>query len=149
MYDLPALEHYMRDRIPMARAMGVRVLHVDDTGLTLTAPLEPNVNHQGTVFGGSAAAIGVLSAWLLVVARLRDAGVAGNVVIQRHTMDYLKPVTGDFLATAEAPSATEWGKALALLARKRPARLELQARLLLDDVVVGRLEGRFVIQPGH
>ncbi|MCC5812160.1 MAG: YiiD C-terminal domain-containing protein [Ectothiorhodospiraceae bacterium] len=147
MPDLHELERYMLDRIPMARAMEVHLEQADESTLTLSAPLTPNVNHQGTVFGGSAAAIGVLSAWLMVVARLRAAGIPGNVVIQSHTMNYLKPIAGDFLAVAQAPAAPDWEKAVSLLGRKRPARLELQAQLLLGDIVVGTLEGRFVVQP--
>ena len=39
------LERRMRADIPLASALGVRVLEVGPAGVLLAAPLAPNVNH--------------------------------------------------------------------------------------------------------
>jgi len=51
------LQTSLHERIPLSRAMGVTVPQAEPTGVVLSAPLAPNVNHSGTVFGGSAAAV--------------------------------------------------------------------------------------------
>ena len=51
-----SLEQYLHAHIPLSAAMGVSVVQVADEAITLSAPLEPNINHRDTVFGGSASA---------------------------------------------------------------------------------------------
>ena len=46
--------------------MGIDVVAAGPDGVTLGAPLEPSINHRDTVFGGSAAAVAILSAWGLL-----------------------------------------------------------------------------------
>ena len=58
-----ALQEYLHGRIPISAAMGVRVLAASPESVVLSAPIEPNVNHRETVFGGSAAAVATLAAW--------------------------------------------------------------------------------------
>ena len=42
------LERYMQRTIPLVGQMQVRVVAFRPTGLTLTAPLAPNINHEQT-----------------------------------------------------------------------------------------------------
>ena len=95
-----ALQAYLHDHIPLSRAMAVQVVSIADDAVVLGAPLAPNINHRDTVFGGSASAVAILSAWCLLHLRLTAAGQASRVVIQRNSMDYLAPIAGDFTARA-------------------------------------------------
>ena len=79
------LEQYMHKHIPLSKAMAVSVVSVTDSAVTLQAPLEPNINHRETVFGGSASALAILAGWSLLHVRLRAAGIANRLVIQRNT----------------------------------------------------------------
>ena len=54
--DLSAIERYLHEHIPLTTHMEVGVDRIDDTGVRLTAPLAPNINHRQTAFGGSVAA---------------------------------------------------------------------------------------------
>src|SRR5687768_8333506 len=94
------LETYLHVHIPLSRAMAVRVVSIADDKVILGAPLGPNINHRDTVFGGSASALAILSAWSLLHLRLTAADQPSRVVIQRNSMDYLAPIDGDFTATA-------------------------------------------------
>ena len=69
-----AVEVHLHCHIPISPAMGVRVLVCDNTAVTLAAPLAPNINHRATVFGGSASAVAILTAWTWLHFVLRDAG---------------------------------------------------------------------------
>jgi len=138
------LEDYLHAHIPLSAAMQVSVQAVDADGVTLAAPLAPNINHRETVFGGSASAVAILAAWSLLHTRMRAEGVAARLVIQRNTMDYDKPIFGDFTARSSLAEPDQWPRFMRMLARMRRARLRVNSVLESDGAVVGRLTGEFV-----
>ena len=138
------LEQYLHDHIPLSKAMAVSVEHAGDDGVVLHAPLAPNINHRDTVFGGSASAVAILAAWSLLHLRLRSAGLASRLVIQRNTMDYARPIQGEFTAASTLAAPEAWPRFLRTLARMGRARAEVVAVLEADGQVVGRLTGEFV-----
>lgn len=141
------LERYLHDRIPLSRAMGVRVLSAAPQGVVLEAPLAPNINHRDTVFGGSAAAVATLAAWSLVQVGLRAEGQAGRIVIRRSRMDFERPIAAAFRAVAAPPAAAEWGRLLSALRRGRMGRIEVEARLECAGEHAGALVGEFAVMP--
>lgn len=139
------LEAYLHAHIPLSRAMQVAVLSADEAGVVLAAPLAPNINHRETVFGGSASAVAILAAWSLLHTRLLRAGISSRLVIQRNSMDYALPITGDFRARSFVPDeAQAWPAFLRMLTRKGRARIAVAAVLEQGGREVGRLEGEFV-----
>lgn len=148
--DLRAVERYLHTHIPLTRAMKVAVRAVGPDGVRLAAPLEPNINHRNTVFGGSLATIAILSAWTLIHTRLRDAEIPGRIVIQRSNIEYLRPLDGAFEAYCPAPEPERWQRFLTGLSRRGRARILLHAELLGDGEIAGRFEGAYVamVHPG-
>ncbi|MHB1871253.1 MAG: YiiD C-terminal domain-containing protein [Steroidobacteraceae bacterium] len=144
--DTPAaaLERYLRGRIPVCAALGVRVAQAGPECVRLTAPLAANVNHSGTVFGGSAAAIATLAAWSLLHLRLEAAGLRARTMIQRNDMEYERPIAGDFEAECRLTDEPAWERFAALLKRRGRARLHLEAQLRCRGEPVGRFAGEFV-----
>ncbi|MGF6256323.1 thioesterase domain-containing protein [Ensifer sp. LBL] len=138
------LQAYLHNHIPLSAAMQVRVDAATGDHVLLSAPLAPNINHRETVFGGSASALAILSAWSLLHVRLRQSGVAARLVIQSNRMDYLKPVAGAFSARSSLADAGQWPGFLRLLERRGRARAVVVADLLDGDSVAGRFEGEFV-----
>ena len=138
------LEHYLHEHIPLSAAMQVHVLALSADEVLLGAPLEPNINHRQTVFGGSASALAILAAWSLLHTRLKSEGISTRLVIQRNTMRYDKPLDGAFRARALAPSTVDWQAFTRMLRRKGRARLTVRATLLGEDGEAGELEGEFV-----
>ena len=55
--DARELEDYLHAHIPLSAAMQVAVVAVEASGVTLAAPLAPNINHRDPLFGGSASAV--------------------------------------------------------------------------------------------
>ncbi len=142
---LPAeLERYIHEHIPLSIAMGVAVLSVEENAVTLQAPLEPNINHRQTVFGGSASAVAILAGWALLHVRLHSANIADRLVIQRNTMDYQQPIRGPFTARSMLEQPDRWKPFMATLTRKSKARITVLAVLEHVDRVVGRFSGEFV-----
>jgi len=107
--------------------MGVEVARATGDGVTLRAPLAPNINHRDTVFGGSASALAILAAWSLVHIRLRKAGVASRIVIQRNTTDHDLPIDGAFTARSHLQDPDDWERFLKTLERRGRARLTVHA----------------------
>lgn len=138
------LERYLHGHIPLSRAMGATVQALSAGGVTLEAPLAPNLNHRGTVFGGSASSLAILSAWALVHTRLRAEGLDSRLVIQRNSMAYEKPIEGAFTATSALAQPEAWPAFLRTLRRMGRARIAVVSELRCDGQAVGRFEGDFV-----
>ncbi|HEV7309503.1 YiiD C-terminal domain-containing protein [Ensifer sp.] len=138
------LETYLHAHIPLSAAMQVHVDEVNLEHVQLSAPLAPNINHRETVFGGSASALTILSAWSLLHVRLRAASIAARLVIQSNRMDYLKPVAGAFVARSSLADAERWPGFLQMLERRGRARAVVVADLLDGSDTAGRFEGVFV-----
>lgn len=147
-----ALEQYLHSHIPITKAMQLRVVAADAQEVVLAAPLEPNINHRDTVFGGSAASIATLAAWSLLHVRLTTAGIDSRLVIHRNTMEYRRPITGEFTARARLEDETQWEHFVETLTRRGKARMRVSSVLEMPagdgtadkDAVVGRFEGDFV-----
>ena len=138
------LEHYLHQVIPLSRAMRVRVVVIGEERVVLSAPLEPNINHRGTVFGGSASTLATLAAWALVHSRLQRRLPASSLVLQSSAIDYLRPMRHDFHAQAELAPGADWGLFQRTLERRGRARITAVAQLLAGEEVAARFNGEFV-----
>ncbi|MBS0520048.1 MAG: YiiD C-terminal domain-containing protein [Proteobacteria bacterium] len=139
-----ALEAYLHAHIPLSASMGVSVVSASGEEVILRAPLEPNINHKSTVFGGSASALAILAAWSLLHLRLTAEGLHGQLVIQSNRIDYDRPMTGAFMAAATLADPAAWPLFVRTLTRHRRARIEALSTLSCGNAVTGRLSGRFV-----
>jgi thioesterase domain-containing protein len=138
------LAQYIHERIPLSKAMGVSVVAVEDDAITLQAPLEPNLNHRQTVFGGSASALAILASWALLHVRLQAEGIADRLVIQRNTMEYKHPILGQFTARSMLEHPDAWQQFTVMLARRGKARITVLVVLEHMGRVAGRFSGQFV-----
>ena len=138
------LERYLHEQIPLSAAMGTRVRIATPERVQLSAPLGPNVNHNETVFGGSAAALATLSAWGLLHLRIAHAGLHARLVIRRSSMEYEQPIPGDFEAVCRFSDELAWERFRATLVRRGRARLALTAHLVYDAQPMATFEGDFV-----
>jgi len=138
------LAHYIHEHIPLSKAMGVSVVAVEDDAIILQAPLEPNLNHRQTVFGGSASALAILASWALLHVRLQAAGIADRLVIQRNTIEYRHPILGQFTARSMLERPDAWRQFTVMLARRGRARITVVAVLEHMGRVAGRVSGQFV-----
>jgi thioesterase domain-containing protein len=138
------VQSYLHQHIPISSAMGVRVLVATRAGITLGAPLAPNINHRATVFGGSVSAVAILAAWAWLHWALRDAGLTARLVIQRNTVEYLAPVAGDFEARCAGVSEAAFEKFEQQFRRLGKARVTLAAELIFEQKVAAEFEGDYV-----
>lgn len=147
--DTAVLRKYLHEHIPLSKAMDVDVLEAAGQRVRLSAPLEPNINHRNTVFGGSASAVAILSAWALLYVRMEEANLPARLVIQSNQMRYTRPIADDFEAVCIAPEAKRWEKFVATFERRKLARIEIASSLYCRGEEVGRLDGVFVAMGLH
>jgi thioesterase domain-containing protein len=133
------LEAYLYEHIPISAAMGVKVLETNPE-IRLFAPLEANVNHRGTAFGGSLASVATLAAWSALRVRLGDSA---RLVITHQTTEYVRPVEGDFLAVARLPEGEDLERFFTAYHRRGRARIEVEAWVEYGGAVAVTLQGTF------
>ncbi|WP_020400832.1 YiiD C-terminal domain-containing protein [Kordiimonas gwangyangensis] len=140
---LKAVEDYLHSHIPISKAMGVTAVHASDNRVVLRAPLDLNINHKSTAFGGSLQALATLSCWTLLHINLRHAANAGEIVITSSNINYIRPVTQDFEAEATLPEGNRWPLFLKTFDRHGKARIQLTASIVEDDELAIDYTGSF------
>ncbi|MBA1202280.1 thioesterase [Pseudomonas capeferrum] len=126
--DSRYLQSILHRDIPLTREMGLEVLDWRDRQLRLQIPLEANVNHKSTMFGGSLYCVAVLAGWGWLHLRLRELGIEdGHIVIHSGEISYPLPVTGAAIASCAAPDEKVWERFLNLYQRRGRARLTLES----------------------
>lgn len=141
---LGRLDTYIKCHIPLVEAMAVRVAGFDaQSGLTLTAPLAPNRNHQNSAFGGSLHGLATLSGWGLLWLLLEDLpGV--HLVVRESRMDYRRAVGGELVACCPLPAAADYAKFRETLDRRGKAPIDLAAQIVDAGTAAAKFSGRFV-----
>lgn len=141
------LQDYLDHSIPLVPQMQVRVAQLDERFLSLEAPLPPNRNHIGTVFGGSLNALATLSCWGLVWLALHGRGA--HIVIHEGSMKFHKPASDTFTARCEIPSENALHAFVGQYERRGKARIALAAEVLCREKVVATFEGTFAAIDHH
>jgi thioesterase domain-containing protein len=141
---LTDMQSYLHSNIPLSVAMGVQVKVATPVHVLLSAPLAPNINHHQTVFGGSGVVLATLAAWTLLHLRLEVERLDAQLVIQRSSMEYERPIAGDFEAECRFADEIAWQRFCSMLERRGRARMTLNARLLYAAHEMGAFVGDFV-----
>jgi len=120
-----ALEAFLLAKIPLTKAMGLRVIETGPRQLVLEAPLEPNINHLGSVFGGALHALPTLACYAALWTLLREGGIDGHVVVKKSSAQYRQPVTATFRASCQRPPPEAVTAFMDDLRRHKKARMDL------------------------
>jgi thioesterase domain-containing protein len=147
--DAPYGVQYLRRRIhaefPLARHIGIEVEFAADDGLVLSAPIEPNANHNGSAFGGSQFCIAVLTGWAWATRYLAARQVAADAVIQESNIRYLAPAYGPLRAIVQPPLPEAVDKFRRMLRRAGRGRIRLNVEVHDGAKLVTRFRGVFAV----
>jgi thioesterase domain-containing protein len=136
------IQELLHSKIPITRSMGVRVEEYDGKRLVLSAPLEANINHLGTAFGGSLHAVSVLSGYGLLWLELKDT--KSHIVIRKSSISYKRPVRGEIRAICVRPDEEALEEFKQTFHQKGKARISLAATIEDQGITCVRFEGIFV-----
>jgi thioesterase domain-containing protein len=145
---VPALELFLHEMIPLAKAMGVGVEVSDDRALVLTAPKEQNKNSLNTAFGGSLVSLATLAGYGVVWELMREVKTEKpewHIVVKESRAAYKRPVIGDLRAICERPAQAAIAEFKEALARYGKAKLKLRAAIVEDGNVAVDVQAAFVV----
>jgi thioesterase domain-containing protein len=142
--DRIAVEQYLHEHIPLSRAMAVSVTAINESGVILSAPLLPNINHRSTVFGGSISAVAILSAWTFVHVQLQILSIRAQIVIQSNSIEYLKPMEAEFQAHCLTPPPQNWERFISAVSKRGKGRIILEAEVYSRGLLAGKFRGEYV-----
>ena len=137
-------EKYLHEKIPLTRAMGLRVVAHDEKGFVIDAPVALNSNHLGTAFGGSINALATLAAYGLLWLALREHGV--HVVVAESSIRFVRPVRETIRAICSRPDPKEWAAFQARLAEKGKAHIALRTSVVENGETAAEFQGTFVVR---
>jgi thioesterase domain-containing protein len=137
------LERVLTTDIPLGGAMDLKVVRLDDAGVTLELPLAANVNDKGTAFGGSLASAMILAGWSLPRLLMRRAGIACELVIGRCEIRFTKPVSGAFRAFCPWPAEADCTRFVERVRERGRASLVLNPEIQAGEEVAATLSAKY------
>ncbi len=123
------LQRTLHEEIPLSRVIGIRVAEVTPDSVTLAAPLDANINHKCTVFGGSLYSVAVLTGWGLIYTRLQALALDAHIVIHDSSIKYNRPVSADFTACCRIDTDKAFARFLEAYRRRGRARITLKVTI--------------------
>jgi thioesterase domain-containing protein len=150
MLDLKQTEQIVHHKIPISKDIGVSLERFDTAGLIIRAPLINNINPNQTAFSGSLNAVAVLSCWTFLYLMLDQLEEKyPQIIIQKSSINYFKPVTTDFQAVCAWPDPTVINRFQTTYYRKKRARIELTSKIFAGNEPAIVFTGIFVaFSPG-
>jgi thioesterase domain-containing protein len=139
---LSAAEKFLHTRIPLTRAMGLRVVRDQAHGFAIEAPVALNYNHLQTAFGGSINAVATLAGYGFLWLALNDEAV--HVVVGASSIRFLQPVRESIRAVCIEPEPGELAVFRERLRDTGKARITLRVRVEENGILAADFEGDFV-----
>ena len=141
---IQAINDYLNRHVPLFQAMQARLDDCNDTGLSIVAPLEPNINDKSIAFGGSLAALAALTGWALTRVTLDEHGEASEIVITDSTQKFLRPVRSTIVTECQRPDAQTVERFIQSYRQRGKARWTVEVVIRAD----GELAMTFIGQYG-
>ena len=140
---MASLEHAYHSLIPISAHMGITVAAYDGNSLTIKAPLENNINHQRSAFGGSLFSLSALAGWGIIQLKLAELGLTGNTVIAGGEVGYAAPVFEELVCSCTLPTGyTEFASALQTRGK---GSIRLQSSFLVEQRPAMEFSGKYVV----
>lgn len=143
------LEHFLRDSIPLARAMGLRVGVHEEDALSLHAPLAANANDKNCAFGGSLSGLMTLAGWGLIELSLRQRDIRAEVFVADARVRYLRPLFADIEARAKLAEGESLAAFQETLAANGKAELRVLAEVAGSNGPACTQQARYVARLSH
>lgn len=135
------VEQFFHERIPLTRAMGLRVLWNARNVVALEAPVALNHNHLHAAFGGSINAVATLAGYGMLWLEL---GETAQLVISASSIRFLQPVRETIRAVCLQPVHERMQAFRNEFEQNGKARIALTVRVEEDDRLAAEFEGTFV-----
>jgi thioesterase domain-containing protein len=144
---LRKLQETLAAEMPICSPMGIRAVAWDGRRLQMQMPLSPNRNHQYSAFAGSLNALCTIVGWGTVFLMLDRQGLAGNIVIRRSQIRYLRPVRSEEIVARGLPVDDEAETFFFELLRSRGAsKIDVSTEIADEAGPLVTFHGSYVVQ---
>jgi thioesterase domain-containing protein len=143
-HDLESLQSALHNLIPISKHMGIEASQYDGQCLILKAPLENNINHQRSAFGGSLFSLSALAGWGILQLKLAELGIKANTVIAGGDVGYSLPVFETLVCEITLPDA--YPEFQAKLIANGKASILLTTNIIVEGVSAMTFNGKFVVR---
>jgi len=144
---LDLLQQTLRREMPITVPMGIEVVTWQRERLAMRMPLEPNRNHQYSAFAGSLNALCTIVGWGTIFLLLEGESLAGNIVIRRGKIRYLRPVReSEFVATGLPISVDQRSYFFELLRSKGRSKIDVSVEIADEEGAYVNFTGSYVVQ---
>lgn len=141
------LQQTLQREMPICTPMGIHPVSWDGCELAMEMPLAPNRNHQYSAFAGSLNALCTIVGWGTVFLLLHHEGRAGNIVIRRSQIRYLRPVRDTTIVARGLPlDATGASFFYELLRSKGRSKLDVATEIADAEGPLVSFQGSYVVQ---
>ncbi len=138
-------QKYIETEIPMTKIMGMEIVELTRESVRIAMPHAPNVNHQGSAFGGSIDSLFFVTSWAYVQLLIEDFDPHPRIVGRRGRSTFHKPVKSDFEAKVIIPENSIVETFLEDLTRKGKGRITAKAIVEYEGEIAAEFEGDFVV----
>ncbi|GBF10833.1 YiiD C-terminal domain-containing protein [Tepidibacillus infernus] len=138
-------ENYLHERIPITEEMSFKVEEFKLNKVRIGAKLKPNINHKSTAFGGSINSLTTVCGWALVFNNMLDIDPNAHIVIQKSSIQYLKPIETDFVAECELTDERKKEKFVNTFRKLGKARIEVDVIIRDGEEIFAQFKGYYVV----
>lgn len=138
-------QKYIETEIPMTKIMGMEIVELTRESVRIAMPHAPNVNHQGSAFGGSIDSLFFVTSWAYVQLLIENFDPHPRIVGRRGRSTFHKPVKSDFEAKVIIPENSIVETFLKDLTHKGKGRITAKAIVEYEGEIAAEFEGDFVV----
>jgi len=143
--NLKEAQKYIESNIPMTKIMGMKILELSRESVCVAMPHAPNVNHQGSAFGGSIDSLFFVTSWAYVQLLIEDIEPHPRIVGRRGKTTFSKPIKSDFEAKVLMPDEAAIQVFIDDLTLKGKGRIKAKAVVEYEGEIAAEFEGDFVV----
>lgn len=141
-------QEYIYTNIPVTKAMGMTIKELSIKAVVLSAPIQENINHRGSAFGGSIDSLFLTTGWAFIRFLIDHYTPTPIIVGSRGETNFQKPVLDDFESVLEIPSDADVDLFLNTFERFGKARISLSASITQNEQICASFTGDYVVVKG-
>lgn len=139
------LTEFLEAHVPATQYMGFQLNEYNGHALSLSAPLEPNINDKQTAFGGSLFSLCVMCCWGMIYLKTQEKNIQCNQVVTESNISFLAPVDGKIIATCTSPSDDDLREFFERFETRGRSKISLTAEVQCNGNTAVQFSGQYAI----
>lgn len=141
-------QDYIFKNIPITKAMGFKITSLSMDEVIVTAPINNNINHRGSAFGGSIDSLFLTTGWAFIRFLIDHYVPTPIIVGSKGSTKFLKPILDDFESNLIIPDKKYIEQFISTFERFGKARIQLDAEIKKENIRYAEFVGDYVVVKG-